>query len=126
MHGFQGFANVVKKMNLKLSKNKPERKYNSWAFDVNYNSRIPIVEQIDNKVINAIKRIQGPVLNPVRLYGIHDISSYCGKIDSVSEICSICQSASRQKHSKISNVIRNKVCVNENEEVMMQRLINFH
>ena len=80
MYGFQGFANVVKKINLKLSKNKSEREFDSWAVDVDYNSTISIVEQIDKKVIKAIKRVQGPVLNLMRLYGIHDICSYCGKI----------------------------------------------
>ena len=63
MHGFQGFANVVKKINQKLSKNKFERELDSWSVDIDYNSTIPIVEQINNKVVSAIKRIQRPVLN---------------------------------------------------------------
>ena len=62
MHGFQGFTNVVKNINLKLSKKDPEQEYDSWAVDIDYNSKIPIVEQINNKAIKAIKRIQGPVL----------------------------------------------------------------
>ena len=66
-----------------------------WAVNVDYNSKIPIVEQINTKVVQAIKRIQGPVLNLIRLYGIQEISSYCGKIDSISEICSIYQSTRR-------------------------------
>ena len=75
-------------------------------------------------MVQAIKRTQGPVLNLMHLYGIQDISSYCGKIDSVSEICSIYQSTSRQKRSQISNITMNKVDENENEEVMMQGLTN--
>ena len=60
---FQGFANVVTKINQKLSKNKFERELNSWTVDFDYNSTIPVVEQISNKVVSAIKRIQGPVFN---------------------------------------------------------------
>ena len=84
-----------------------------WAVDVDYNSKIPIVEQINTKVVQVIKRIQGPVLNLMRLYGIQEISSYCGKIDSISEICSIYQSTSRQKHSKICNITMNQVDSNK-------------
>ena len=57
MHGFQGFANVVKKINLKLSKKTSEDELDPWAVDVDYNSSIPISDQINNKVVNAIKRI---------------------------------------------------------------------
>ena len=38
MHGFQGFANVVKKINMKLSKNKFVSELDAWAVDVDYNS----------------------------------------------------------------------------------------
>ena len=41
MYGFQGFANVVKNINLKLSKNTSEREYNSW----------PIIEKDDSNSI---------------------------------------------------------------------------
>ena len=77
MHGFQGFANVVKKINMKLCKNTFASELDAWAVDVDYNSTIPIIEQINNKVVSAIKRIQGPVLNLISLYGMQDISSFC-------------------------------------------------
>ena len=54
IHGFQGFANVVKKIHLKLPKNKFENELDSWTIDVDYNSTIPVIEQIGNKVISAI------------------------------------------------------------------------
>ena len=98
------FANVVKKINLKLSKNKFEIELDLWAVDVDYNLTIPVIEQIDNKVINAIKRIQGPILNLMHLYGIQDISSFCGTIEKVSDICSIYHTMSKQKYMKLGKV----------------------
>ena len=98
MHGFQGFANIVKKSNVKLSKNKFVNELDAWAVDADYNSTIPVVEQINNKVISAIKRIQGPVLNMMLLYGIEDISLFCGTIDSVGDICSIYHTMSKQEY----------------------------
>ena len=74
MHGFQGFANVVKKINLKLSRKTSEDELDPWAVDVDCNSSIPISGQINNKVVNAIKRIQGPVLNLMRVFGMDEIS----------------------------------------------------
>ena len=103
MHGFQGFANVVKKINQKLCKNKFERELDLWAVDVEYNSTIPVVEQINNKVVSTIKRIQGPVLNLMRVFDMEDISSYCGNIDKVAEICSIYHSMTKNEFLKISD-----------------------
>ena len=89
MHGFQGFTNVVKKINQKFSKNKFERELDSWAVDVDYNSTIPVVEQININVVSTIKRIQGLVLNLMRVFDMTDISSFCGNIDKVADICSM-------------------------------------
>ena len=76
MHSFQGFANVVKKINLKLKKDKSD--LDSWAVDIDYNSTIPIIDQINNKVIDAINRIQSPVLNLMHVYGIQALDSKQG------------------------------------------------
>ena len=56
-------------MNMKLSNNKFVSELDVWAVDVDYNSTIPIIEQINSKVISAIKRMQGPVLNLMHFYG---------------------------------------------------------
>ena len=73
MHGFQGFADVVKRINLKLSNPETDRNLDTWAVNVDYNSTTPVVEQINHKVVSAIKRIQASVLSLMRLYGIQDI-----------------------------------------------------
>ena len=100
MHGFQGFSNVVKNINKKLSKNKFERELDAWSVDIDYNLTIPIIEQINNKVVSAIRRIQGPVLNLMRVFGMEDISSYCGSIDKISDICSIYHSTTKKNSLK--------------------------
>ena len=124
MHGFQGFANVIKKINTKLSKNKFESNLDSWAVDVDYNSTIPIVEQIGTNVISAINRIQGPILNLMRLYGMQDISLFCGTIEKVSDICSIYQTMSKENFMKIGEVQISDFPHQKNEEEMMERLTN--
>ena len=124
MHGFQGFANVVKKINLKLSKKISDSDFDSWAVDVDYNSTIPIRDQINNKVVHAIKRIQGPVLNLMRLFGMQEISSYCGNIDSINDICSIYLTASRPKNIILGNLKLPDENLIRDEEEMMKRLTN--
>ena len=124
MHGFQGFANVVKKINQKLSKNKFVNELDAWAVDVDYDSTIPVVEQINKKVISAIKRIQHPVLNMMSLYGIEDISLFCGTIDSVDDICSIYQTMSKQNLIKLDTTQVTDYQMKINEEEMMRRLTN--
>ena len=88
-HGFQGFTDVVKRINLKLSNPETDPNLDTWAIDVDYNSTTPVVEQINHKVRSAINRVQASVLGLIRLFGIQDISSYCGTIDSINDICSI-------------------------------------
>ena len=111
-------------MNQKLSKNKFERKIDSWAVDVDYKLSIPVVEQINNKVVSAIRRIQGPVLNLMCVFGVEDISSYCGNIDKVTDICSIYHSTSKQKFTEISDVNVMSDKREDDEEEMLKRLIN--
>ena len=55
-------------------------------------------------MISAIERIQGPVLNLMRLYGMQDISSFCGTIEKVSDICSVFLTMSKQKYMKLGKV----------------------
>ncbi len=74
MHGFQSFANMIKQINLKLSKKEKHVKIDTWAVDVDYVSTTPIVDQINSNVVEAIRRIQVPVLNFIQLYGMEDIS----------------------------------------------------
>ena len=103
MHGFQGFANIVKKLIWNYQK-KIVSELDAWAVDVDYNSTIPLIEQINSKMISAIKRIQGPVLNLMHLYEMQDISSFCGTIESISDICSIYYTMSKQKDMKLGNI----------------------
>ena len=78
---------------------------------MDYNSTIPIIDQINHEVISVIKRIQGPVLNLMHLYDIQDVSSYCGKIDTVNKICSIYQPMSKQRYTKLNELTWN--CTDE-------------
>ena len=115
---------LLKKINQKLSKNKFVNELDAWAVDVDYNSTIPVVEQINNKVVSAIKKIQGLVLNMMRLYGIEDISLFCGRIDSVDDICSIYQTMSKQNLIKLDTTQVTDYQMKINEEEMMRRLTN--
>ena len=60
MHGFKGFADIVSKLKQKLTKKISFNCKDNWAVDVNYNG-IPIVEQIEEKIVSVIGRINGPV-----------------------------------------------------------------
>ena len=107
-----------------MSKHKFEGELDSWAVNIDYNSSIPVIDQINNKVISAIKRIQGPVLNLMQVFGMEDISSYYGSIDKISDICSIYCSTTKNKFYKmsLSNVVSKKD-EHVNEE-LLKRLSN--
>jgi len=122
MHGFQGFANVIKQINLKLSKKEKHDIIDTWAVDVDYVSTTPIVDQINSKVVEAIRRIQTPVLNLMRLYGMEDISSYCGNINSIADICSIYQTVTHRNSVFNNNKKRQNEDKNEKTDQMVQRL----
>ena len=107
-----------------MKKSKSDHDLNHWAVDVDYNSTIPIRDQINNKVIDAIKRIQSPVLNLMRLYGMHEISSYCGNIDSINDICSIYHTASRPQNILLESLKVPDEKLMLDEEEMMKRLTN--
>ena len=67
MHGFKGFAGVVSRIKNKLVKKSPVSEDNSWAVDVDY-SGTPIIEQIQDKILGAIKRINTPILNLMKIF----------------------------------------------------------
>ena len=67
----------------------------NWAVDVKYNG-IPIIEQIEKKVISVIGRINGHILNIMEMFDIQHLSPYCNEIPSIKELCAIYQSSSRQ------------------------------
>ena len=69
MQGFKGFANVVTKIRHKLSQKRSVNKEDTWAVDIDYSS-LPIIEQIQEKVVSAITRIRTPVLNIMKVFGI--------------------------------------------------------
>ena len=94
------------------------------AVDVDYNSTISIRDQISIKVIYAIKRIHNPVLNLMRVHGMHEISSYCGNIDSISDICYIYHTASWPKYIILGNLNVPDENLKNDEEEMMKRLTN--
>ena len=100
---FKDFADVVKRIYLKLSNPETDRNLDTWAVNADYYSTTPLVEEINHKIVNSIKCIQASVLKLMRLFGIQDISSYCGTIDPVNEICSICISISKQSSTKFNN-----------------------
>ena len=54
MHGFKGFADVISRIKNKLTKKISTSQDDSWAVDVEY-SGIPIIEQMQDKIIGAIK-----------------------------------------------------------------------
>ena len=107
---------------MKLSKNKFVSELDAWAVDIDYNSTIYIIEQINTRVISVIKRIQGPVLNFMCLYGMQDISSFCGTIESISDVCSIYHTISKQKDMKLGNIKVPDDELKRNEEEMMKCL----
>lgn len=124
MHGFQSFANVVKQINSKLSKKKSNDTFDPWSVDVDYNSSSPVVDQINTKVITAIKRIQAPVLTLMRLYGMEDISLYCSNIESISDICSIYQLINQNKSVSMNSTVSVVSNQEEEQEKLLECLTN--
>ena len=94
MQGFKGFADVVSKIKDKLMKKSSVCDDNSWAVDVDY-SGTPIIEQIQHKILGAIKRINTPILNLMKIFQMDQVSLYCTEISSLDDLCSIYQSSSR-------------------------------
>ena len=87
----------LKKKKKKLTKKISYTSEDTWAVDVDYNG-IPIVEQIEGKIVSAIGRINGPVLNIMKLFGIQQLSPYCTDVQSIKDLCAIYQSSSRQEN----------------------------
>ena len=55
---------------------------------------------------------------------MEDISSYCGNIDKVTDICSIYHSMTKSKFFKISDMNFTNTKNKKNEEEILQRLAN--
>ena len=60
MHSFKGFADVVSKIKKKMTKKISLISEDNWAVDVDHNGT-PIFEQIEEKIVSVIGRINGPV-----------------------------------------------------------------
>ena len=82
MHGFKGFAGVISKIKEKLTKRNKIISDDSWAMDIDYEG-LPIIEQIEGKVMGAIGRINPAVLNIMKVFSIEHISQYCTDINSI-------------------------------------------
>ena len=74
MHGFKGFTDVVSKIKQRLTKKTSIISDDSWAVDVDYNG-LPIIEQIHDKIVAAIGRINASVLNVMKVFG--DVCGLC-------------------------------------------------
>ena len=68
MHGFKGFTDVVSKIKQKLTKKTSIISDDSWVMDVDCNG-LPKIEQIHDKMIAAIGRINTSVLNVMKVFG---------------------------------------------------------
>ena len=58
----------------------------------------------------------------MRLYGMQEISSYCGTIDSINDICSIYHTASRPRNIILESLKVPDEKLKHDEEEMMKRL----
>ena len=93
-HGFKGFVDVVSKIKNKLTKKALVTKDDSWAVDVDY-SGPPTIDQIQDKIIDVITRINTQVLNLMKVFDMQQVSLYCTEVSSLCDLCSIYQSSSR-------------------------------
>ena len=122
MHGFQGFAEVVSRIKQKLTKKSPFETEDNWAVDVDYNGTI--VDQIEKKIISAIGRINGPILNIMAMFNMQHLSPYCSEILSIKDLCSIYQSSSRQDNNlSIGDIVKAKTLTRNTDEII-KRLSN--
>ena len=121
MHGFKGFADVVSRKKNKLTKKSSTYRNDSWAVDVDY-SGIPIIEQIQDKIIGAIRRINTPVLNLMKIFEMEQVSLYCTDVSSLDDLCSIYQSSSRRDGSILGKEHHFKQIQKIDTEEITQRL----
>ena len=122
MQGLKGFANVVTKIRHKLSQKRLINKEDTWAVDIDYSS-LPIIEQIQEKVVSAITRIRTPVLNIMKVFGMEQLSLYCNEISSIKDLCNILyQSSSRRQPNILGNEVQLSEPTKVNTEDIIQRL----
>ena len=123
MHGFKGFTDVISKIKQKLKKESTNVTSDMWAVDVDYNGP-PVIDQIQENIIAAIRRINGPMINIMNVFDMKHLSMYCTDVNSIEDICNIYQSSSKPSMElplKASNLIRKTRM--ETEEII-QRLSN--
>ena len=123
MHGFKGFTNVVSKIRDKLKKENLNISNDTWAVDVDYKGS-PIIEQIQDNIIASIRRINGPMINIMKVFDMKNLSMYCTDVSSIEDICNIYQSSSKRNVElpiSASDHSRNRRV--ETEEII-QRLSN--
>ena len=102
MHGFKGFAEVVSKIKDKLTKRNKIITVDSWAVDIDYEG-LPIIEQVEGKVMGAIRRINPAVLNIMKVFSMEHVSQYCTNVNSIGDLCNIYRSSSRSSTNEDSN-----------------------
>ena len=94
MSGFKGFADVINGIKTKLCKTYNKNEGVDVSVDIDYSK--PVSVQIEKNLMEVISRTQKPILRIMVLFGIKEFSPYCGKINSMKDICTIYQSCSRE------------------------------
>ena len=74
----------------------------SWAVDIDYEG-LPIIEQVEGKVMGAIRRINPAVLNIMKVFSMEHVSQYCTNVNSIGDLCNIYRSSSRSNTNEDSN-----------------------
>jgi len=123
MHGFKGFADVVSKIKHKLMKKTVLPDEDNWAVDIDYNGP-PIIDQIHDKIISAIRRIKIPVFNIMKVFGMQQLSLYCTEVYSVKDLINIYQSSSKHQQNLLSSTSQSVLQQKVNIEEILQRLSN--
>ena len=123
MQGFRGFAAVVSKIRKKLTKKTATTYNDSWAVDIDYNGP-PIIEQVNNKIVSAIRRIRTPVLNVMKVFGMQQLSLYCTDVYSLKDLCYIYQSSSKRQQNILHDESQLTQSQRVNTEEIIQRLSN--
>ena len=118
MHGFKGFAEVVTKIKEKLTKKNNIIADDSGSVDIDYEG-LPIVEQIEGKIMGAIGRINPAVINIMKVFSMEHLSKYCTDVHSIGDLCSIYQSSSKGN----TNIKRNSSHMTQSPTVDTEEII---
>ena len=118
MHGFKGFAEVVTKIKEKMMKKNKIICDDSWAVDIDYES-LPIIEQIEGKIMGAIGRINTAVINIMKVFSMEHHSKYYTNANSIGDLCSIYRSSSKS----ITNIKSNSSHMTQSPTVDTEDII---